>query len=395
MRPELIVAEKEFRDHITSKRFIVIFGILLLLGIYAINSGMDYYNQQLDQYKNPQLTPGYEYKQQNIESHQKMIQDARDQNMSAEYIQLLQNNLDALVNPPMPSVLQVFQSMIMLFTYLGMVLGASLGFDQIAREKDEGSLKFLVSSPIYRDAIVNGKTIGAIATLAGAMGAAFAITIAIMLLKGVVPGMEDMIRIFLFFIASLLYCTVFFALAMMISALSKNTAVAAILTVGLVFVVFIYTVLASLFAYPIAAAIVGPAPEIHYDFAPTVIGNSSLDNVTYYNPSMDQNDEYTEYNRRLFSTQAQVSDLLGILSPLNDYSAYSGYGQMSIGPALITKDTSSTYMFGGFMSRTSESKTMSLLDSLAAVWLKVLALVLEIAVAFGIAYVVFMRADVR
>ena len=38
---------------------------------------------------------------------------------------------------------------------------------------------------------------------------------------------------------------------------------------------------------------------------------------------------------------------------------------------------------------------MSLLDSLAAVWLKVLALVLEIAVAFGIAYVVFMRADVR
>ena len=143
----------------------------------------------------------------------------------------------------MPSVLQVFQSMLMLFTYLGMVLGASLGFDQIAREKDEGSLKFLVTSPIYRDAIVNGKTIGAIATLAGAMGAAFAIIVAIMLLKGVVPGAEDMIRIFLFFIASLLYCTVFFALAMMISALSKNTAVAAILTVGLVFVVFIFTVL--------------------------------------------------------------------------------------------------------------------------------------------------------
>ena len=29
---------------------------------------------------------------------------------------------------------------------MGMILGASLGFDQIAREKDEGSLKFLVSA---------------------------------------------------------------------------------------------------------------------------------------------------------------------------------------------------------------------------------------------------------
>ena len=123
----------------------------------------------------------------------------------------------------MPSVLQVFQSMLMLFSYLGMVLGASLGFDQIAREKDEGSLKFLVTSPVYRDAIVNGKTIGAIATLAGAMGAAFAIIVAVMLLRGVVPGAEDMIRIFLFFIASLLYCTVFFALAMMnLDALQKH-----------------------------------------------------------------------------------------------------------------------------------------------------------------------------
>jgi len=219
MRPELIIAEKEFVDHITSKRFIVIFGILLLLAIYAISTGMDSYNQQLDHYKNAQDDPN---SQQNIASLQKSIQDARDHNMSNDYINSLQYQLDKLVNPPMPSVLQVFQGMLLLFSFVGMILGASLGFDQIARERDEGSLKFLVSSPIYRDAIINGKTIGAIATLASAMAAAFAITIAILMLKGVLPGVEEMIRIFLFFLASLLYCTLFFALAMMISTLSKS-----------------------------------------------------------------------------------------------------------------------------------------------------------------------------
>ena len=103
----------------------------------------------------------------------------------------------------------------------------------------------------------------------------------------------------------------------------------------------------------------------------------------------------SRYNTRLYSTQAQITDLLGILSPLNTYAGYLGYGHLGIGPALITKQDTSNDMnvYGYGMS--SSAKEMSLLDSLAAVWLKVLALVLEIAVAFGIAYVVFMRADVR
>lgn len=44
MRPEMIVAEKEFRDHLASKRFMVIFAILLLLSFYGVYTGMDAYN---------------------------------------------------------------------------------------------------------------------------------------------------------------------------------------------------------------------------------------------------------------------------------------------------------------------------------------------------------------
>jgi ABC-2 type transport system permease protein len=392
MRPELIVAEKEFRDHITSKRFIVIFGILLLLAIYAINSGMDSYNQQLDQYKNPQLSPDYIYKQDRIDSYQQMIQDARDNNQSADYIQSIQNNLDTLINPPMPSVLQVFQSMIMLFTYLGMVLGASLGFDLIAREKDEGSLKFLVSSPIYRDAIVNGKTIGAIATLAAAMGAAFTITIAIMLLKGIVPGMDDLIRVFLFFIASLLYCTVFFAFAMMVSTFSRNTAVAAIMTVGMIFLVFIVTVMATFLSNMIAESIVGPAPDV--EIAP-VITNAPGANATAYSSPAFEDSEMFKYYNRLGSARREVSNILSTFSPIDDFSGYLGYGQMGIGGAIITRQNTFSYMYGPVSETAYSGEERSLLDSLLSVWMKVLALVVEIAAAFGIAYVAFMRADIR
>ncbi len=386
MRPELIIAEKEFRDHVTSKRFVVIFGIMLLLGIYAINSGMDSYNRQLDQYKEQKDTTNPDT-QRIIQSYQQRIHETEERGDSPQLIQELQDDLDRYLNPPLPSILQIFQSMIILFIYLGMVLGASLGFDQIAREKDEGSLKFLVASPIYRDAIVNGKTIGAMAALACAMIAAFSITIAIVMLRGVVPGAEDLIRIFLFFLVSMLYCTVFFALAMMVSSLSKNAAVAAIMTVGVIFLIFIYTITASWLSYTIAKGIVGPAPQDEYPYAPSVIDNASIENgtVNYQIYTSFEDTERSKYLNRLSATQAEITDLLETFSPIYDYGMYNDNTHMGIGYTMILKED----------TMANPIRHISLLDSLAASWLKVLSMIVEIVAAFGVAYIVFMRVDVR
>jgi ABC-2 type transport system permease protein len=395
MRPELIVAEKEFRDHITSKRFIVIFGIMMLLAIYAVTTGTDAYNKALDQYKNPENSPYYYNQQQYMNELQQRIQESQARNDSADMIQSMQNQLDVMRNPPMPSVLNVFQSMTFLFTFVGMVLGAAMGFDQIAREKDEGSIKFLASSPIYRDAIVNGKTIGAIMALSAAMGAAFAIAIAIVMLKGIVPGLEDLVRIFLFFLAGMLYCTVFFALAMMVSAFSKNTAIAAIFTVGMVFAVFIFTIMALLAANMIASSIVGPAPVIEYPYYPQVITmNESSGNVTVPTPPYDFSTTSDYYNR-LQQTQSQISSVLSAFSPIDSFSGYPTYYHMGIGPALITRQSTNTYTYGSSIGMAGAGKEMSLLDALAIVWMRVLILIAEIIAAFGIAYVAFMRTDIR
>ncbi len=400
MRPELIVAEKEFRDHITSKRFILIFGIMLLLAIYSINLGMDSYNQQLDSYKKQADVSNPDTKRI-IDNYQQMIQDAKDRGDPPQSIQTMQDTLDRYLNPQMPSVLQIFNAMLLLFTFVGMILGAALGFDQIARERDEGSLKFLVSSPIYRDAIINGKTIGAILTLGSAMVAAFAITIAIVLLKGVVPGLDDMIRVTLFFIAGLLYCMVFFALAMVMSALSKNTAMAAIFTVGMVFAVFVYTVLAVLAANMITDSILGPPPVYNYlqPHYPVVVVNESEGGTTTYPSTYDDSgyqeyySEYQNYSNRRTQTQADISGILSAFSPIDSFSGYLGYGHMGVGQAMITRQNTAVYMYVPSTDR--QPQDMSILDSLSSVWMRTLIMIAEIMAAFGIAYVAFMRTDVR
>ncbi|AFC99870.1 hypothetical protein Mtc_1114 [Methanocella conradii HZ254] len=385
MRPELIVAEKEFRDHLASKRFLAIFAILMLLSFYGVYSGMDAYNKRLDQYKNPGLVMDQPFMKEAVESLQKEIQDAEARGDSPESIQALKDQLSLLTNPPMPSVLEVFNSMVIFFTFLGMILGAAMGFDQISKERDEGTLKFLVSSPIYRDAIINGKAIGAIATLAVALAAAFLLAIAIVMFRGVVPGLDDMLRIAAFFVAALLYCTVFFAIAMMMSAITKSTSMSVICTVGLVVLLIVFSILALVVSGFIAQAIVGPAPPIDYG---SLLNNSTGSaNVSY----IVSNSEYMNYTTRLVAMEFQISDAITTVSPVNDFGGLMGMGVGGIGNAILSKTPVQSFS----LVATTSARQVSLLDSLASVWVKIFVLIVEMVVAFAVSYVAFMRMDVR
>jgi ABC-2 type transport system permease protein len=387
MRPELIVAEKEFRDHLASKRFLIIFVILMLLSFYGVYSGMDAYNKKLDQYKNPALVMDQPYMKELVNSLQKQIQDAEARGDSPESIQDLRDQLNSYTNPPMPSVLEVFNSMVIFFTFLGMILGAAMGFDQISREKDEGSLKFLVSSPIYRDAIINGKTIGAITTLAVALAAAFLLAIAIVMLRGVVPGLDDLLRIAAFFVAALLYCTVFFAIAMMMSAVTKSTSLSVICTVGLVVLLIVFSILALIVSGFIAQAIIGPAPAMDYG----ALMNNSTGSMNV--SSIMSNSEYMNYSNKLVAAEFQISDTITTVSPVNDFGGFMGLGMGGIGNAILSKTPVQSLSLT--MVMTPSTKQISLLDSLASVWVKIMVLIVEMVVAFAISYVAFMRMDIR
>ena len=89
----------------------------------------------------------------------------------AEEIESLQYQLDKMVNPDMPSMLFVFSTFnSKYFIMIAMVLSITVGFDLITREREEGSLRSLLSHPVYRDSVINGKFLAVVGVLVTAIG---------------------------------------------------------------------------------------------------------------------------------------------------------------------------------------------------------------------------------
>ncbi|OPY29046.1 MAG: ABC-2 family transporter protein [Methanocella sp. PtaU1.Bin125] len=418
MRPELIVAGKEFRDHVTSKRFIVIFTILLLFSIYSIGTGMDQYNKTLDMYKQNQQQDWY---QQEIARLQQEIQAAQARGDSQDLIDSLQAQLDSMLNPWMPSVMTIFYTMNQYFVWICILLAIALGFDLITREKEEGSLKSLLSHPVYRDSVINGKTIAAISVLAVAMGATLLITIAVMLFFSVIPTADELLRITAYYVMALGVCVAFFAVAMAASTLAKNSSMAVMFTLGVV------VILAGLsnFSPQIVSFIVGPAPdyggpivyrgaaedEIVVKSAPVAggatagdSGSSPVDSSTPPDgtpaPTIEpikepepvppgpiwDNSEWQKW----WDRQMLVQSVFDAISPITNF-------QNHIAQALIS-DTSINIrplLMDSKISPYYRNEKTNVLTALGSVWMNILALVAEIIAALGVAYVKFLRTDIR
>ena len=379
MRPEFIVAEKEFRDHLASKRFLAIFVILLLLSLYGAYTGLQSYQQQLNQYKNPQAISDPTTKSM-VESLQEQINDAGARGDSPQDIQSLKDELNSLTQVPMPSILIIFRGIVLYFTIVGMFLGAVMGFDRISAEKEEGSIKFLAISPLYRDAIINGKTIGAIATLAVALAASILLIIAIAIFQGVIPGFDDLLRIGLFFLVALVYCTVFFGIAMMLSVIVKTTSLAAICTGGAIILIIGYTVMSLVIASFVAASAAGTPPPGYYDAMTNTTNVSGLlENKAFMNYTMNEE-----------MSLIQTEDTLTTIMPTSDFGGLAGLGPGGIAYSILSTEGNSLSMNVG-----KPVTQVSLLDSLASVWVKILIFLVYLIVPFAISYVVFMRLDIR
>lgn len=340
MKPELIVAGKEFRDHLTSKRFMIIFAILMLLSILSISGGLSQYDQSLQ-----------DYKQNTAQNQQSGI----------------------LTSISMPSVLYVFTSMNQYLVLIAAALSVAMGFDLISKEKEEGSLKSLLSHPVYRDSVINGKLIGALAVLTVVMCAMFLITIAVMLFYGIVPGLDDLLRIGAYFVMALIYCGIFFAIATMASTISQTSAMSVLYTMAIVLVLFMVTS----FSGQIAGAIMGPAPE----FVPMPVEDAGIttpgsDNATGTNDAQ----HYYEMKNQITEDINMISPVYGFSDKVSNAILYKAGKQST--------NSGSSAAFGRYNEPT-------LPDSLLSVWASILAMIVELILPLSISYVLFMRMDIR
>ncbi len=116
------------------------------------------------------------------------------------------------------SLSRSLSSMITNFSLVGGVLAIAISFDTINNERQKGSLKTLLSYPIYRDTIVYGKYLGGLITVALVATITFLAGIGVFVsVTGLALTMDTIIRLLLFFGVSLIYMAIFLAVGLLLS----------------------------------------------------------------------------------------------------------------------------------------------------------------------------------
>ena len=121
------------------------------------------------------------------------------------------------------------------------IVAIALGFDSVNSEFNGKTMSRILAQPIYRDALLFGKFMAGLTTLAVMLTALwlFVIGLAIFML-GLPPGTEEVLRGFAFLIAAIAYGGVWLGLAMLFSVQFRSSATAALasLAVWLLFAFF-------------------------------------------------------------------------------------------------------------------------------------------------------------
>jgi len=202
MQGMITVFWKELSDHFTSWRFIILFTIVFAVSIFAIYIDAQYIRQEV------------------VETR-------------FVFLKLYTTSGQAL---PL---------FIFFITFFMPIVGIILGFDSINSEKNSGTMSRLLSQPIYRDAVINGKFLAGVATMAIMMtGIVLLVGGMGIRMIGVPPSSEEIVRLIVFLAISVVYGAFWLGLAMLFSVFLQRVATSALASIA-VWVLFIF-----LFAFP-------------------------------------------------------------------------------------------------------------------------------------------------
>ena len=114
------------------------------------------------------------------------------------------------------------------------IIGIMLGFDAINRERTGGTLSRIVSQPVFRDSIINGKFLAGIFILTIVMTSVMLLISGYGLrMIGVPPTTEEFIRLFLCLVFIIIYGAFWIGLSMLFSILFRNLATSLLSSIAL------------------------------------------------------------------------------------------------------------------------------------------------------------------
>ena len=295
-----VVFWKELSDHFSSRRFMILLVLILLTGLWAIFSSGQ------------------------------AIRDLA-QEIPTEFVFLL------LLTAQPGTVFSLAAFLI----FFGPLVGITLGFDSISGEYTSRTLSRVLSQPIYRDSLINGKFLAGLATVAIFWAAILLIVIGFGIsLLGFPPNGEELWRMLIFTLMGILYVGFWLALAMLFSLLFQRTVTAA---------------LASLASWLFLAIFVGMIGQaIGSLFSTTKINIETI--ISRISPNT------------LFADAARI-----LIDPRGELLERAARGQAE-----------------GILPTPLE-----LGQSILVIWPHVSTLFALVAICFGIAYIKFMRDEIR
>lgn len=319
MRGLMTVFRKELADHFSSYRFVIIFALIAMVGfITSYMAGINL-KQSLEGVAKP------------------------------KFIFLM------LFNTP-----GALFSMVQFVAFFGPLIGLILGFDAINRERAQGTLIKLVTQPIYRDAIINGKFLAGMTTISIML-----VSIVLVIsgfgiaLLGIVPGAEEILRLIVYLVISIFYISFWLGLSILFSVCFKGIATSALTSLALwIFLSFFVSIGADVLANTVVP----------------------LDNATSDQETIVKN--------------IRLRENLTTFSPMELYSKGTS---VIINPT--QKTTSSLPLINmGAMEKYSVSRfqnPLTLGQSIVVVYPHLIALIAITLICFAISYTVFMVQEVR
>jgi ABC-2 type transport system permease protein len=308
----IAVFRKELADHLVSLRFLILFTLVLLAAIFAT-----YIATQT-------------------------LREAVTPDTESVFLTIFTTSGGSL--PSFTFFLSLFIP----------IISIALGFDAINSERNSGNLSRLLSQPIYRDAVINGKFLAGLAVLAIMVASVIAIVAGLGLrIVGVPPDSGEALRLIVFSLISIIYGAFWMALAILFSILFKSATTSMLASIGLWIFFFFFT---SMIAGSIANTLV-PIDQ-----------TSTLEMMT---------------------RNAEIQGAIARISPRTLYE------EATI--ALLVPEVGSLNLIL-LMSAIVGGRMLTALpfsQSLLLVWPQVVTIIALATICFAVSYIRFMREEIR
>jgi ABC-2 type transport system permease protein len=245
-----------------------------------------------------------------------------------------------------------------LMSLLVPLVAIGLGFDLVNSERNQRTLSRILAQPIYRDALLFGKFLAGLATIAINLLVLWLLVIGLgLLFLGQPPSGEEVGRALIMLVVTVFYAGVWLAVAMLFSVVFRSAATAALAALGLwLFLTFIWPMLSPGFA-----ATFGGGPVT----SPTELLN-----------------------------QLAVQQAFARLSP---GALYGEIVSLVLDPSVRSTQQSLLAALGLALLEPGNipNAPLPVLQSLLVVWGQIVGLIAATILLFVIGYVAFQRQEVR